>query len=233
MLMKTWKTKNGYSIIRILAGRSNVFLVANSVSNILVDTGPRFMRRKLLQNLSGLNIEKIDYLILTHSHFDHAANAAAIKAGYGAKVIIHKFEEGNLAKGENAVIKGTNFFTRMIVMLASGILLKKLNFEPCSYDILADDHFSLESAGFNAYLLHTPGHTPGSMSLIVDDEIAIVGDAMFGIFKGSVFPPYAGDAVQLTESWGKLLDTGCRWFLPSHGSANSRELVEREWRKRR
>jgi glyoxylase-like metal-dependent hydrolase (beta-lactamase superfamily II) len=233
MSVKTWKTKNGYTITRLLAGRSNVFLVTDGVSAILVDTGPRFMRKKLFKNLSTLNTAKIDYLILTHSHFDHAANAAAIKSEYGAKVIIHQFEEGNLAKGENAVIKGTNFFTRMIVKLASGILLKKLNFEPCSPDILADDHFSLKDSGFNAYILHTPGHTAGSMSLIVDDEIAIVGDEMFGIFKGSVFPPYAGDAMQLIESWGKLLDTGCRWFLPSHGSANTRKLVEREWRKRR
>jgi hydroxyacylglutathione hydrolase len=87
--------------------------------------------------------------------------------------------------------------------------------------------------GFNATILHTPGHTPGSMSLIVDGEIALVGDCMFGVFKGSAFPPFALDTRQMIESWGKLLDTGCRLFLPSHGTSDSRELVERDYNKRK
>jgi glyoxylase-like metal-dependent hydrolase (beta-lactamase superfamily II) len=81
--------------------------------------------------------------------------------------------------------------------------------------------------GFNAYILHTPGHSSGSVSIIVDDEIALVGDTMFGIFPWSVFPPFADDVKQMTESWGKLLETNCRLFLPGHGTANKRSLVQK------
>jgi len=63
--------------------------------------------------------------------------------------------------------------------------------------------------------------------------MAFVGDTMFGIFPGSVFPPFAEDPRQLINSWGQLLDTGCSLFLPSHGSANTRELVQKEYHKRR
>jgi hydroxyacylglutathione hydrolase len=97
---------------------------------------------------------------------------------------------------------------------------------------LVDDRFDLNEFGFNAYLMHNPGHTGGSMSLIVDDEIAIVGDAMFGVFKWSVFPPFAEDSAQMIKSWGKLLATNCSLFLPSHGSANIRMLVEKDLKKR-
>jgi glyoxylase-like metal-dependent hydrolase (beta-lactamase superfamily II) len=51
-------------------------------------------------------------------------------------------------------------------------------------------------------------------------EIAIVGDAMFGVFRGSVLPPFGDDIGQMIQSWGSLLDTGCSVFLPAHPSKN-------------
>jgi glyoxylase-like metal-dependent hydrolase (beta-lactamase superfamily II) len=51
--------------------------------------------------------------------------------------------------------------------------------------------FLIGSAGFDAYLLNTPGHSPGSLSVFVGHEIAVVGDAMFGVAPRSVFPPFA------------------------------------------
>ncbi|MBN2339447.1 MAG: Zn-dependent hydrolase, partial [Acidobacteria bacterium] len=91
----------------------------------------------------------------------------------------------------------------------------------------------LKDFGLNAYILHTPGHTSGSVSIIVEGEIALVGDAMFGILPGSVFPPFADDPGQLMASWGKLLDTGCSLFLPAHGSAIGRSLLQKEYHRRR
>jgi glyoxylase-like metal-dependent hydrolase (beta-lactamase superfamily II) len=68
--------------------------------------------------------------------------------------------------------------------------------------------------------------------LVVDDEIAIVGDCMFGVFKSSIFPPVAEDPDEMIRSWGKLLETNCSIFLPSHGSANDRSLVQWEFDRR-
>ncbi|MBN2843477.1 MAG: hypothetical protein JXM68_10325, partial [Sedimentisphaerales bacterium] len=52
---------------------------------------------------------------------------------------------------------------------------------------------------------------------------------MFGIFPWSVFPPFADNVKQMTDSWGKLLETNCRLFLPGHGTANKRPLVQKEF----
>ncbi|MBP1668661.1 MAG: Zn-dependent hydrolase, partial [Bacteroidetes bacterium] len=109
----------------------------------------------------------------------------------------------------------------------------KLLYDPCKADLVIEERFDLNDLGFNAYILHTPGHTPGSISLIVDDEIALVGDCMFGVFRNSAFPPFALDSDQLIESWKKLLDTGCRLFLPSHGAQDSRNLVQWDYTRRK
>lgn len=81
------------------------------------------------------------------------------------------------------------------------------------------------------YLIHTPGHTAGSMSLIVDNEIALVGDAMFGVFNWSVFPSFADDILVFEKSWGKLAKTGCKMYLPGYGTGNSRELLLKQCNK--
>lgn len=229
--MKSWNTHNGCQITRVLSGRSNAFLVTGGKMNILVDTGPRFMRKRLLRNLSMLDIRNIDYLVVTHAHFDHAGNAAYLRETFGAKVLIHRIEGRFLSLGMNPLTGGTNMFTHILAGLFMKQAVKRFKYEACAYDMLVDDRFDLEAFGFRAFVLHTPGHTSGSVSLIIDDEIALVGDTMFGVRKNAILPPYAFDEVELFESWEKLLGTGCMWFFPSHGSERDRELVEMEFER--
>lgn len=226
--MRNWATSGGNRIFQILSGRSNVFLLTNGKADILIDTGPAFMWRTLQKRLGQLHISKIDLLILTHSHFDHAANAAKIREKYNARVIIHKSEAGYLSTGDNILPAGTNPFAKFLVKTFAEKFRTVALYQPCNYDITIDETFDLSELGFNAYLMHTPGHTTGSLSVITDNEIALVGDTMFGIFRRSVFPPFASDPHQLLRSWKKLLETDCRLFIPSHGYANKRALVEKD-----
>lgn len=231
--MKRWKTKSGYEIIQILSGRSNVFILTNGDKNVLIDTSVSRLWNRLQQRLKKLGINNIDYLFLTHAHIDHAANANRIKTKFNASVIIHKNEVGYLLKGDNILPKGTTFITRPMVNVFSKLISSSLlKYDPCEPDLVVDSYYDLKDIGFNAYLIHTPGHTIGSMSLIVDDEIAMVGDTMFGVFKWSVFPPYAEDKKIMIKSWGKLLDTNCSIFIPSHGTENCRLLVQKDYKKR-
>jgi hydroxyacylglutathione hydrolase len=231
--MKSWTTKNNYTISRVLSGRSNVFLVEGNGKTILIDSSPAYKWEKLKKKLDNLNISKIDYLILTHTHFDHAGNALKIKSHFGSAVIVNKQEAGYLEEGKNTMLHGTVFFLRFAVKKIAPMILPKISYEPCHPDILADQYLNLNDFGLNGYILHTPGHSPGSQSIIIDDEIALTGDAMFGIFPGSIFPPFAENDEELVRSWGKLLETKCSLFLPSHGSQNSRKLVSREFNRRR
>ena len=230
--MKTWKTKSGYKIKRVLSGRSNVFLLTNGKKNILIDTSTDYMWNRLERRLNTLSINHIDYLILTHSHKDHTENAHRLREEYGPKVIIHKDEASCLLFGETIIPEGTNKITRAMVKILAKYGAPKITIKSCQYDLLVDKRLDLNDYGFNAYIMHTPGHSPGSISVIVDDEIAIVGDAMFGVFRCSVFPPFAVDEKQLVESWGKMLETKCSVFLPSHGSENTRKMVQKDYKNR-
>lgn len=230
--MKVWKTKSGYTITRVLFGRSNVFLLSDGEKNILVDTCSDKYWKALDQRLTQLNVFRIDFLILTHSHFDHAGNAQKIREKYHAKVIIHRNEGPYLICGAIIVPNGTIIITKAIVRAFGKRAAKLFTCEPCTADILTDGNFDLRQFGIHASILYTPGHSSGSISVIVDDELALVGDAMFGIFPGSIFPPFGDNIEEMVASWGKLLETNCFVFLPAHGTGNSRHLVQREYRKR-
>jgi hydroxyacylglutathione hydrolase len=230
--VKKWEAKNGCQITRLLGGRSNVFLVTNGKVNLVVDTSIGLMRRRLLKNLHRAGIDRIDFLLLTHAHFDHAANAALLKKLFNPQAILHQSEAGLLKRGENATIGGTNFYSRIITTKAGFRVFKRLRYEPCGVDLAVDREFDLSGFGLDAFIFHTPGHTKGSVSLVVGNEIAIVGDALFGVFKSTVLPPFAEDTAEMVRSWGKLLETGCRLFLPSHGGEKTREELEVEYKKR-
>lgn len=197
-----------------------MFLIFYDQSNILIDSGPGFMNKRLLQRLEKFKIETIDYLILTHSHFDHAANTSLIKEKFGARVVIHKSEAEYLLSGDSPMPAGTNAFSAGMVRNFSQKLVKTVRYKSCKADILANDALNL-SSGIN--IIHTPGHTIGSLSIIVDQEIALVGDTLFGIFPGSCFPPFADDVTSLIKSWESLVNSGCGLFLPSHGWGRTRD----------
>ena len=227
-----WFTSGGYRITRVNRSRSKVFLVSTGNSHILVDTGVSRNWRKLRKDLEKLNVVSIKLLVLTHAHFDHAGNALRIREKYGAKIMIHEKEAASLEQGFTPLPAGTNFFTSALIRWVRNKTSHQFRYRSCQADILISGRTELSAYGFNAYILPTPGHTAGSVSLIVDGEIAVAGDSIFGVFRGSVFPPFADDVPELIRSWGKLLETGCRLFIPSHGTPDSRELLQREYRKR-
>jgi glyoxylase-like metal-dependent hydrolase (beta-lactamase superfamily II) len=231
--MKRWSTFSGIQLVKVISFRSHVYLVKTENHTILVDSGIKSIRKLLERRLDQLGVKQIDFLVLTHSHFDHAGNAAWIQSTYGAKVIIHKKEAEALASGYADLPLGLLWFTRLPMKILGKRLAPNLSSEPCQPDISMDERFDLRDTGSTVFVLHTPGHSPGSVSVVIDGEVALTGDAMFGIFPGSVFPPFGQDELQMILSWKKLLDTGCRLFLPSHGSGNSRELVQKCYDKRK
>ena len=233
--MQSWCTGDGQIVRRVLTGRSSAFLVSNGESHVLIDTGHARGFRQLSRNLARLCVpqEKLSALLLTHAHYDHAENAHRIKASYATTLIIQREEVGYLSRGENPMIYGTTRFVRSLTNLLGKRVLAHANYPPATADRTFDETLDLSPFGVNAYVLHTPGHSAGSASVIVSGEIALAGDALFGVFRNSAFPPFADLPLVLIESWKKLLDTGCTLFLPAHGGAVTRDVLQREYEKYR
>lgn len=215
-----------------MGGVCNVYALTHGEDMLLVDTGRRYGWRSLRNRIEGLRCKAAPQaLILTHSHFDHAENAARLKAAYPLKLIVHNSEEQYLTTGDSPLPAGVIFPTRWIMRLWGRLARPFFRYSGVLPDITVDECLDLEPFGFEGYILHTPGHTRGSMSVIVKDRIALVGDTLFGVLPGSVLPPYADDIPALIKSWRKLLDTPCERFLAGHGQEIKRALLERKYAK--
>ncbi|MBK6345062.1 MAG: MBL fold metallo-hydrolase [Bacteroidales bacterium] len=225
--MKQWTTAAGSHVIKITGGRSNVFLISRQGINVLVDTSPGFMGNRLLKKLRKHLNSNPEYLFLTHTHFDHAANAHLIKALYSTKIVVHIAESGFLLSGDSPLPAGTNVFTSWLVRNFGKAAAGKVKYHGVSPDLMIGRETNLSIHGMNIGILPTAGHTAGSISLIIDHELALVGDTLFGVFPGHCFPPFADNTGELMNSWQLLLNTGCRIFLPSHGSARTYQVLER------
>ncbi|MBI5680308.1 MAG: MBL fold metallo-hydrolase [Methanobacterium sp.] len=229
--MKTWNTEN-CTIYQLLKDRSNSFLINQGNNYILVDTGHKNSYKGLKTKLDELLGEnKLSCLILTHTHFDHAENASRIKEMYKCPIIAHESEADYLKHGNTPLPKGTNILTRFLIKSVVKRVNPQSEYETATPDILVCENYDLWPLGFNAYIIHTPGHTIGSMSIIIDSEVALVGDTLFGVFNWSTYPPFADDPKTMIKSWGKLLSTDCRLFLPGHGRKISRRLLEKQYEK--
>lgn len=126
-------------------------------------------------------------LLLTHAHFDHC-NGAAQWQKKDAKVYLHQDDLPLLQSGDNlAESMGEPFHA----------------FTP---DVLIHDGDVCNVCGFSAHVLHTPGHTEGSVCYLIDDEMIFSGDTLFYMSVGRTDFP-TGDAAALRRSIREKLFT--------------------------
>jgi len=223
-------TGKGTSIYTLTPARCNIYVINRHSRIIIIDTGINFDRSRIEHALERRGIVP-EAIVLTHTHFDHAGNAAWLAGEYGAEVIVQEAESDSLARGDTPIPSGTYPLTKGIVSIGRKIA-PAFKYEPCTADHIFTDTFDLNRFGINGYVLHTPGHSPGGATTIIDDSVAIAGDSVIGTIPGSPFPPFADDVDELLRSWEKLLGTGCHTFLPGHGKPISREQLIAEYDKR-
>ena len=121
--------------------------------------------------------------------------------------------------------KGTTLFSKIMSWVGRKFLKSMSYYHPETPTLTFEETLDLQPYGFAGYVLHTPGHTEGSSSVIIED-LAFVGDTMFGINRKTIYPPFANDERELLKSWEKLLATGAKFFYPGHGSKISREKLD-------
>ncbi|MFZ6026830.1 MAG: MBL fold metallo-hydrolase [Chloroflexota bacterium] len=172
------------TIIPLKLSLSNVFLLRGE-RPILIDAGSpndlTALTHRLVQH--GTRIEEIALLIITHAHFDHAGCAAAIQRIAGCPLAAHRLESDCLASGQNAPIIPVHPLGKMLMPFMGA------GFPPVQADIVIDDALDLADYGLQAQAIFTPGHTPGSLSVITGGGQAIVGDLVGGGLLLGQFQP--------------------------------------------
>ena len=107
----------------------------------------------------------------------------------------------------------------------------RMTFPTVKVDIVLDDQgLSLHEYGIAGKILYTPGHTSGSVSVLLDTGEAFVGclahnDLPFRFHPG--LPIYADNSNAIKESWKLILDGGAYMIFPGHGKPFPVETIKK------
>ncbi len=206
-------------IKRIQYANVSGFLLYNHETCVLVDAGLKHTTSQLAKALGDINrkLADIQLIILTHTHFDHAGGASQIRGETGAPIAVHRSEADFLRKGRAPFPDGTRWKGKLIV-LAGRIFARRMEaYPPVEPDILIDDSLDLAPYGIPGIARHTPGHTKGSVSVLLESGEALVGDNMLGLSFKHHFPPFANDNAGVLKSWQIYIDEGMHTLMPAHG----------------
>lgn len=184
--------------------------LAVGVETLLVDTGVSRLAGTILRAIraTGIDPVSVDRIVLTHYDYDHSGSAAQLARALDAPVVIHAADAALLANP--AASPGVR---RLIYHQP---VPRVLQWEPPEIAATLQEGDRLG----DWQVLHTPGHTPGSLSLVRDD-VGIVGDALL-YSRGRLIPNVRHLAIDLEAqdaSAKRLATAGLRTVLPGHYSA--------------
>jgi len=221
-------------IIKLNLGFTNVFLLKTDFGFIQIDAGLKYTSRRYFRLLKRrrINPEDIKLIIVTHAHSDHVGALKIIKTASNAKVLIHEKDRDALVQGIQAEIVPITFVGKCFM----NIIPKRMHlYDPVEPDIVINNEYSLLEFGINAKVVHTPGHTSGTISVIDGNGNAFIGFTAHGYPKkltpGS--PAIAVDLDAVFSSWELLIKEGVKKLHPSHGKPFSVEVIKRILEKKK
>lgn len=202
-------------VYSIPMGLVQAYLIETDVGIGLVDAGMPGFERRVLRQMESLGRPDLRLIFITHAHLDHYGSAGALRKLTGAPVAIHRADAESMAQGQTPLgsVRGRGRLVKALIPL----LQRALRPEPTEADLLLTDGDSLLDFGLDARVLHTPGHTPGSSCLIVEERHAFVGDLLSATGQLHAQQFFAHDWSQIPESLARLQAQNPEWVYPGHG----------------
>jgi ribonuclease/clavin/mitogillin len=197
----------------------NVYLVSDGGEGALIDSGfgdePSVNAR--IDFLRERTDVKVRHIILTHHHFDHSSGADALRRATGAQIMLHPQEESflrdwqseapqdfDIPEDQKAIIEQMERFRRQAA--------------DSTPDATVSDGDRIAVGGLTLEIVHTPGHTLGSVCVYLHEEKALfTGDTALGLGTVAISPPPFGDMRLYLESLERLKRYDSAVMLPGHG----------------
>ncbi|MHB1295326.1 MAG: MBL fold metallo-hydrolase [Anaerolineae bacterium] len=220
--------------ISIGFGSVNAYVVRGKRGAILVDSGFPGTQGIILRTLrrAGLAPTDLSLILITHGHVDHFGSAAALREQGGAPVAIHQADAAWMCDGRNAPYH---------VLSPRGYLLAPFagrgmypGARGCAPDIVIQGVASLAPYGVPGWIVPTPGHSPGSLSLVLESEcggrrVALAGDLLIGlpIWRRTTptWPLIADDNAALRRSLRSLMAYQPEVVYSAHGGPFRAEAI--------
>lgn len=192
------------NIVNVGYDSTNYYIIAGAAKTmLLVDCGWPGTLGKLKSRFKGKGIEltQVQYLLVTHYHPDHAGLTQELRNA-GLRLILMDTQVpfvGQLKK----IMKPNSGYIDIVV--EGSFVLKS-----------ADSRAFLKQIGIDGEIISTPGHSPDSVSLILDEGIAFTGDLTHESMLSE-------DNVVARESWHQIYGHGVRIIYPAHGGVLHRQ----------
>jgi glyoxylase-like metal-dependent hydrolase (beta-lactamase superfamily II) len=167
------------------------YLIDFGNERVLIDAGTGGDATQLLANVTEAApaLSPLTLLILTHNHIDHAGGASDVRAKTGAKIAIHDGDASALETGDPERTAASWYGTKL---------------EPMRIDVTLKGHGEpFRNGGGALAWFHTPGHTPGSISVLLerDGKKILFGQDIHGPFS----PQFGSDVSKWRASMQRLL----------------------------
>ena len=191
-----------------------IYLVRFGDKATLVDAGCGNGHDLLKSNISRCipKSVKIEYLLLTHCHFDHTGGAEAIRKEYGCKIVAHALDAVYLESGDSEVTAASWYGSRM---------------EPLPIDVkIENDHQTIKIGKKKIKAHHCPGHSPGSLvyTTKMDGQKVLFGQDV----HGPLDPSLRSDAKAYQSSLRKILAFDADILCEGHyGIYRGKEAVQK------
>jgi len=195
----------------------NCYLVRTGDGYVLIDTGRPNIRSVIEKELesAGCQPGNLKLIVLTHGDFDHTGNAGYLHKKFGTKIAMHYDDSGMVERGDmfwNR--KNPNILIKIIFGLFFG-LSKSDRFKP---DFYIKDGYDFTGYGFDAKVLHLPGHSKGSIGILTTDGNLFCGDLFINMNQPTP-TSLVDDSEKLNVSIEKLKSLKINTVYPGHGKS--------------
>ena len=182
-------------------GNTNCYYIKGEKGSILVDTDWAGTLQAFYKKVKELNITNIDYLLITHYHPDHMGIVQDIIDNVNVKLLVIDVQKDYIHCSDKIFEKNKN-----------------INFNPiCTEPLIIsckDSRKFLNNLGINGEIIYTPGHSDDSISLILDEGIALVGD-LYDLNSAITF-----NDEKINNSWNKILSYNISKIYYGHHEQN-------------
>jgi glyoxylase-like metal-dependent hydrolase (beta-lactamase superfamily II) len=190
------------------------FIIEFADELVMIDSGLGRSVPVILDNIRSARLDprKISTLILTHCHIDHIGGAREIQVQTGCRIAVHELDAQAVEDGDSSKTAAGWYGTKLTPVIVDHRLFG-----------------SRESLSFGQetlHCVHTPGHTPGSISLYLDRDGLRV---LFGQdIHGPFHPAFDSDVAMWAESMYKLLDLEADILCEGHfGIFRPKDMVKK------
>lgn len=184
---------------------NNAYLLTDETTGKCAIVDPGFESDELMDVVKSV-ADSLEYILLTHRHYDHILAARTIKELTGAKICIHPKDACGLSSAAFS--------------LAAYLGVTQQALTP-DFTFVENDKFKLGET--TVFVLYTPGHTIGSVCFLCGDAL-ITGDTLFRLGMGRTDLP-TGNQQQMMQSLKHLSQlAGDYKVYPGHGKASTLDI---------